>query len=310
MNTKRFAIAGVVVAVLTAATVVACSDTRSPASPVGPAPMPDLSSIIGPRSADVVANADPTVWRRIPARSRWVGQEHNRLLNLALQKYAAVKASDPVAAQAMRRDCNWVLAVIKGHLAATAQHGGFESSQERAFLMASDIAPRTAQCRAIAQPMALFAGVATIERAEKVATTVAPFSTATFDDEDAAINIVERMAGEITGAGSPGDIDGAIDRAVNSAGPLESAELVYAAASVAAGSSGYWGSVGGDALAMNVMADPRSDWNRFAHFVGADVSGAAAALRAMRGLPIPWQLKGAVAALVAVGTSLFQFFAI
>ncbi|MCX5767752.1 MAG: hypothetical protein NTZ43_11070 [Gemmatimonadetes bacterium] len=307
MNTKRFAIVGVVVAVLTAATVVACSDTRSPASPVGPAPTPDLSSIIGPRSADVVANEDPTVWRRIPSRSRWVGQEHNRLLNLALQKYAAVKASDPVAAQAMRHDCNWVLAVIKGNLAATAQHGGFEASQERAFFMASDIAPRTAQCRAIAQPMALFASAAT---ARSVAADVAPFSSATFDDEAAAISIVERMANEIGSAGSPSDMDGAINRAVNAAGSLESAELVYAAASVAAGSSGYWGSVGGDALAMNVMADPRSDWNRFARFVSADAGGAAAALRAMQGLPIPWQLKGAVAALVAVGASLFQFFAI
>jgi hypothetical protein len=301
MHTTRIALtAGLSLAVVAAA-LVACSRSRDAATPIDPVPVSDGVAATSGRSPDVRANEDPQTFRRIPARFRWVGEEHNRLLNRALRQLATARDNDPVAYRRMKRDCAWAFAAIGDDIEASAVRGGFASQRAEALRAGRAGVAHLPRCQGTMAPsMALFAA------------PFASFAQPRGDDDeisDATIAVLSALIADLEAAATPADIDAAIARASNAAAglPMGQSDVVWAAASLTAGSAGYWSNADMSPYAMTLFAFETSSWGRFKAVVTADAVGCAGFLTSLGRMPFPWQVKiagclitGAVASVFAI----------
>ncbi|MBI3567240.1 MAG: hypothetical protein HY084_03425 [Gemmatimonadetes bacterium] len=299
MHTTRLAFLGAV-ALAVAATAVACSDSPRAAGPVAPAA--ERADVVTPRTPDARANDDPATFRRIPAKYRWVGEEHNRLLNLAMQKAKAAHDDDPATYQRMKSDCGWVFVSMRDNMEPSAQRGGFASRRDEAIRAARQGIANLPQCRGSALPsLALFA--APLPSASSAA-------LGEYEDiSDATLAAISSMVGDIAEAGSPADIDAAIARAAGVAASLpgNQGDAVYSAASLAAGSAAYWSYALPSSNLLALFART-SDWQRFRGAVAADAGGCAGFLTAFGRWPLPWQVKIAGCLLTGAAASAMTLF--
>lgn len=303
MHTTRMAFTAAAAAALVVVAVVACSDSRTPATPVDPGSASDVVVAAPRRAADVRANEDPNTFRRIPEAHRWVGEEHNRLLDIARRQAAHTRASDPAAYRRMKGDCAWAFAVMRDNLDESAVRGGFAARKADVLRLGKEGVMRLPGCGASAASMALFAapsfGVTPMQDDEEMSL-----------ETEAALNT---LVAELYAAGSPADIDASIAHAAAAAStlPAGQSDAVYAAASLAAGSASYWSyadASGGGQELMSLFSARGSDWDRFKGAVGADAAGCAGFLTLFGKWPLPWQVKIAGCLLVGATSSVMYAF--
>ncbi len=304
MHTNRIAVFAALSVALIGGALVACTDARTSVTPVSPAAVADRADVVTLRTADARANEDPATFRRVPAQFRWVGEEHNRLLDHARGQLAAVRKNDSAAYFRMTRDCAWVYAALGNDIDASAERGGFASHRADALRAGRAGIERLPRCQQTMLPsLSLFAAPA-----ESLTPAPAPGS----DDEisDATIAVLDALIADLNAANSPGDVDAAIARASNAAAylPMGQSDAVYAAASLTAGSAGYWGVVYSGPNAMALFARETSNWERFKGAVMADAIGCAGFLSTIGKMPFPWQVKIAGCLITGAAASVMYAF--
>jgi hypothetical protein len=180
----RDALAAITAAVIAALWLTACSESTLPQSPT--APVPQAAVGVAPSSRLVPKD------RTIPLASRWVGDEHNRLVALAVNEIERVRRTNPTELEAIRHDCSWLVNFVKREARPTLTRAGFSGNAEQTFALAEPSMLRTPQCAAgTSRPFNLFATTALLP-----VTTVRngreEFSPAAFSAIDAALKGIAR----------------------------------------------------------------------------------------------------------------------
>jgi len=308
MHTTRIALTlGASIAAAAVVTLVACSDTRS--TPVAPATSDLIVSAPAARSAAARANSNPSTFRRIPDKHRWVGEEHNNLLDLGVSQFVSRREHDRPGFERTRRDCDAAYDAMRAGVAQTMARSGGGVDQKRALDLARSLSERSGACRGTGKSLSLFATPVELAAAFAPSSPASPPAASGDDIDDATIAALNAVADAIDAANSPAELDNAIASAGAYAAGLApgQADFVWAVASIGAGSAGYWEAADQRIYAMRLFQDP-TDWQRFKGFIGADAKGGAACLSALSKLPIPAQGKIGICGLVAAGASLFNFF--
>lgn len=300
MHITRIALTAGASVALVAAALVACSDSRTPASPVGPSPVQERAVTTSEPSAAVRANSAPGAFRRIPESYRWVGEEHNRLLDIALNQLASARTRDRAEYEKMKKDCGWAFAAVRDNLDEAAKRGGFASRRHEAERAGREGVARIPRCSAMANSMALFAPATR-------APAVMQEGTDLTEETLAALSM---LVTELSAANSPADVDAAIAHASATAGglPPGQSDVLFAAASLTAGSASYWASTDGRIYAMSMFSAASGSWAGFKGAVTADAAGCASFLSTVGRLPLPWQVKIAGCLITGAVSSVFAVF--
>ena len=303
MHITRTALTAGTAVALAAVALVACSDSRTPASPVDPSPVQERAVSTPATSAAVRANRAPGAFRRIPESYRWVGEEHNRLLDIALNQLASARTHDRAEYERMKKDCGWAFASVRDNLDEAARRGGFASRRNEAVRSGREGVARMPRCSAMASSMALFAPAAVVASAP-----VARQDGGDMQEETLAA--LSSMVTEVAAANSPADIDAAIARASATASrlPAGQSDVLFAAASLTAGSAAYWETVGDGTHSMSLFAAQDDSWSGFKSVVTADAAGCASFLATVGRLPLPWQVKIAGCLITGAVSSVFAVF--
>ena len=262
----RDALTAFAAALLAALWLTACSDSPIPRSPTAPAP----EAVAGAASATRLVPQDRTV----PIASRWVGDEHNRLVALAVDEIDRLHRTNAAGFASIRHDCSWLVNFVKREARPTLTRAGFGGNAERAFAAAEPSMMRTPQCAA-GTPHAYDAfSSATFVPVTNMRTGGEEFSPAAFAAMDAALR-------GIAGARNRAELNAIIGNAAASARLLSPADAaaVHAVLSVAQGSATYWSTVRPKSSQLSLFATKEgSDWDEFIAVLGADAGACGATL--------------------------------
>jgi hypothetical protein len=266
----RDALAAFAAAMLAALWLTACSDSSIPQSVTAPTPEAAIGAV--PSSRLVPKD------RTIPLASRWVGDEHNRLVALAVNEIERVRRTNPAELAAIRHDCAWLVNFVKREARPTFARAGFTGNAERTFALAEPSMLRTPQCATgTSQSFNLFA-----------ATALAPVATFQQGGEEfspAAFAAIDGALKGIARSRNRAELDAVIGDAAASARLLSASDAaaVHAVLSVAQGSAAYWSTVRPRSPRLSMFATfEGSDWDTFVSVLGADASGCGATLGFMR----------------------------
>jgi hypothetical protein len=268
----RDALAAISAAMLAALWLTACSESPLPQSPTAPT----VASGTGAASASRLVPQDRTV----PVASRWVGDEHNRLVALAVTEVERVRRTNPSELAALRHDCAWLVNFVKSEARSTLTRAGFSGDVEATFALAEPSMMRIPQCAAgtsrssrSSRTFNLFATTA-FAPVTPVRTGGEEFSPAAFAAIDAALKGIARSRNRV-------ELDAVIGNAAASARLLSpsDAAAVHAVLSVAQGSAKYWSAVRPKSARLSLFAlSEGSDWDEFVAVLGADAGGCSATL--------------------------------
>ena len=261
----RYFLAAITTAVIAALWLTACSDGSLPQSAT--APIPEATA--GAASSRLILQD-----RTIPLASRWVGDEHNRLVALAVNEIERVRSTNPSALSEMRRDCAWLVNFVKREARPTFTRAGFSGSADVAFALAEPSMLRTPQCAAgTSRSLNLFTTTA-FAPAVAMQQGGEEFSPAAFTAIDAALRGIARSRNR-------SELDAVIGNAAAAARLLapSDAAAVHAVLSVAQGSATYWSTVRPKSSRLSMF---RSDWDDFVAVLGADAGACGATLSFMR----------------------------
>jgi hypothetical protein len=257
-------------AMLAALWLTACSDSSIPQAVT--APVPDAAVGAVPSSRLVPKD------RTIPLASRWVGDEHNRLVALAMNEIERVRRTNPAELALIRRDCAWLVNFVKREARPTFTRAGFTGNAEQTFALAEPSMLRTPQCAEGTSrsfnlfPATALAQLAITQRGGE------EFSPAAFAEIDAALKGIARSRNRA-------ELDVVLGNAAASARLLSPADAaaVHAVLSVAQGSAAYWSTVSPKSSRLSMFTIfEGSDWDAFVSVLGADAGACGATLGFMR----------------------------
>ena len=273
MNTIMYirdALSAFAAALLAALWLTACSDASMPGSPTAPVP----EAIAGAASASRLVPQDRTV----PIASRWVGDEHNRLVALAVGEIERLRRVNAAEFASLRHDCSWLVNFVKREARPTLTRAGFDGSAERAFAAAEPSMMRTPQCAPGSSPGYNAFSSAAFVPVTKMQTGGEEFSPAAFAAIDAALRGIARVRNRA-------ELNAIIVNAAASARLLSPADAaaVHAVLSVAQGSATYWSTVRPKSSQLSLFAtEEGSDWDEFIAILGADAGACGSTLSFMR----------------------------
>ncbi len=239
--------------------------------------------------------------RDVPAKYRWVGEEHNRLLSLITRDYDDARKRGLVTKGNRPRDCRWMWDRIRREAPETARKGGFAGLEREVTDAAEPAVLRMEVCQSLD-------GFALLP--EAAAPYSRPRGEGRVEITEAAFDVIEEARDRIGSALSMEDIDAAIGDAASEAASLKGAdaEAVYAVLAVARASANYWaGAIPGPQRWSLFGSSAR--WFEFTEFVSADFGGCAGALSFMRlfSAAAPMNLKIGVCALSGAVASGMQY---
>lgn len=285
MNTLiliRDAIAALVAAVVAALFMTACSDSSRPPSPTAPLP----EAAVGTTTSRLAPHD-----RTIPLALRWVGDEHNRLVGLAVDELERLRRTNPSEFAAARRDCAWLVNFVKREARPTFTRAGFSGNVEATFSLAVPSMLRTPDCAGGTGRSVTSFSTVTLASAAADGRGREEFSPSAF----AAINAALRT---IAHSRNRSELDAAIGNAAAAARTLSSADAaaVHAVLSVAQGSATYWSTLRPKSAQLSMFATLEgSDWDEFVAFVGADATACGATLGFFRYFSSAIPLNGKIA---------------
>jgi hypothetical protein len=260
-------LAAITTAVIAALWLTACSDSSIPQAATAPIP----EAAVGAASTSRLVPQD----RTIPLASRWVGDEHNRLVALAVNEIERVGSTNPSALAAMRHDCTWLVNFVKREARPTFMRAGFNGSADRTFALAEPSMLRTPQCAAgTSRSFNLFTTTAFAPAVAVQQQGGEEFSPAAFTAIDAALKGIARSRNRA-------ELDAVIGNAAAAARLLSpsDAAAVHAVLSVAQGSATYWSTVRPKSSRLSMFATfEGDDWDQFKATLGADAGGCTATL--------------------------------
>jgi hypothetical protein len=265
----RDALAALSAVLLAALWLTACSESSLPQSAT--APIPEVVTNIG---ASRLVPQDRTV----PLASRWVGDEHNRLVALAVNEIERVRSTNPSALAGMRQDCGWLVNFVKREARSTFTRAGFSGNAPETFVLAEPSMLRTPQCAAGTSRS--FTRIVTTAFTPPTSASQGgeEFSPAAFAAIDAALNGIAHSRNRA-------ELNAVIGNAAASARLLSppDAAAVHAVLSVAQGSAAYWSTVRPRSAKLSLFATSEgSDWDEFVSVLGADAGACGATLSFLR----------------------------
>ncbi len=295
--------AGVIAALIAALFSMACSDSPMPQA----ATAPISESVSGAVNAPRLVPKD----RAVPEASRWVGDEHNRLVELAVAELDRARTGNSAAFDRMRHDCGWLVNLMKREAPRTLQRAAFQGSADQAFALAEPAMLRLPDCQSL-DDRAL--GLSPSRAAMMIAAT--PGSVEEFTP--AAFTLIDAALKGIRSARNRAELDNVITSYGAAASKLSTADAaaVHAVLSVAQGSELYWSRhqpklVRPAQLSLFARNYDAGDWDEFVAVLGADAGACGATLRFFRyfASALPINAKIGLCGLGAAVGSVSYFFA-